>query len=150
MIKISGNKVAIVPIENPDMIGSLYVPEIAKDRLNQGFVKYLGPDVKDLKVGAYVFFSGYTGTLTYIEREGKFIIMPEDFVIARLDNTEHMEIPGLFFVDRDGDTFPANYELAMEYIAAAFSENKEWRDRIQVTNKALKSSDLDVGAEASV
>lgn len=102
MITVINDRVAIVPVENPDKIGSLWIPEMAKDRLNQGFVKYKGPDVQNLKIGDYVFFSGYAGTLTYVEGEGKFIIMPEKFCIATLlIDGKRWLIPGLYFKEQE-------------------------------------------------
>jgi co-chaperonin GroES (HSP10) len=184
MIKLVQDRVAIVPIENPDMIGSLYIPEMAKERLNQGFVKYKGPDVKHLKIGMYVTFSAYSGTLAYFEGEGKLIIMPEEFVTCELSPVKNLPIPGLYFRQRAfddqvaalyeilGDIMPeldgmaktdlaeqlvklgvsskdtsafflANYELAMEYITRAFSEDAEWCDQIKVQNVMPAPSEYD-------
>lgn len=132
MIKLVNNRVAIVPLENPEMIGRIIVPEMAKERLNQGFVKYKGPEVKDLTIGDYVLFSGYTGTLTSIEDEGKLIIMPEDFVMARISRLPNIIVPGLFFKDKMGESFEAHYEHIMQYLAYAFSENTEFRESFKV------------------
>lgn len=177
-MKLVEDRVAIAPIENPDKIGHIIIPDQAKDRLNQGFVKYRGPKVKEVKIGDYVFFSGYTGTLTYIEGEGKFIIMPEKFIIATMVwPFKGTDIPGLYFRDKfnrqanistlinvlaeilpaldtqslitiaekltqrgvasqlDNPFFTASYEMTMNYIAMAFSENQEWRDAIKVMNR---------------
>ena len=142
VIRVTGSKVAIVPVENADMIGSLYIHEMAKDRLNQGFVKYKGPNVIDLTIGAYVSFSAYSGTLAYFEGEGKLLIMPEEFVVCELMEPKNLIVPGLFFRSHDG-YFIANYELAMEYIARAFSEDKEWRDSVKVVNKNLDVKEYD-------
>ena len=143
MIKIIKDNVAILPIEHADKIGSLYVPEIARERLNQGFVKYRGPDTKWLKIGMYVIFSGYTGTLTQIEGEGKLIIMPERFVIAELPEPKNIIVPGLFLRDREG-YFPATYETAMNYIALAYGEDHAWRDSVQVKNARTNPNDIEV------
>jgi co-chaperonin GroES (HSP10) len=99
MISVQLNRVAVVPLENPDKIGSLWIPEIAKERLNQGFVKYIGPDVVDSKVGDYVLFSGYSGQVVSVENEGKLIVLPEDFIVAKLEmgEDELKMIPGIFF-----------------------------------------------------
>lgn len=100
MIKLVEDRVAVVPLENPDRSpGGIIIPEMSKDRLNQGFVKYIGPDVKECFIGQYVLFSGYTGTLVHVKNEGKFIIMPENFIIAELmlGDDELKQIPGLYF-----------------------------------------------------
>lgn len=191
MIKIIRDQIAIVPIENPDMIGSLYIPDIAKDRLNQGLVKYRGPETSWLKIGDYVLFSGYTGTLTHIEGEGKLIIMPERFVIAVLPEPKNVMVPGLFFRDRVntqanteelqqilsdvlGDIDPdlaktladklvkhgviapqsnpfytATYEQALEHVAYAFGDDKEWRNTMIVKTARPNDSDNDLMYEDS-
>lgn len=97
MIRLSENKIAVSPIFDPDKSpGGIYIPEQAKDRCDQGIVKYIGPEVKDIKVGDYVLFSGYTGTLVSLEDEGLLIIFREEFVTCRIE-PENVVIPGLFF-----------------------------------------------------
>lgn len=146
MIKVIKDRVAIVPLENPEQIGHIIIPDVAKSRLNQGFVKYCGPDCKNVTVGDYVLFSGYTGTTTSIENEGKLIIMPEEFIIAHISRLPNIQIPGLYFrvkelitVKRsDGvidDMYAyesADYETIMGLVAQAFAENPQWRDRFNV------------------
>ncbi len=82
------DKIAVIPIEDPDMIGSLYVPEKGKQRVDQGIVKYRGPDCKEIRVGMHVIFSGYTGTHVAIEDEGMLIIMFETDVVALMNDNE--------------------------------------------------------------
>lgn len=178
MIKITENKIAVVPLENPDMIGHIVIPDIAKERLNQGLVKYMGPKCKHTFIGQYVLFSGYTGTLTHVEGEGKLIILPEDWVIAEISISQgSVAVPGLFFAGRVNRAqqhfeltsalqvllpgleedkiatlatglcdagfygplstpyFTATYEKMMEYVAQAFSDNTEWRDKVRVANR---------------
>lgn len=135
MIQLIKNKIAVTPIFDPDMSpsGLLYIPDIAKERCDQGIVKYLGPECVDAKVGDYVLFSGYTGTLLQLEGEGLLIIFPEDFVVARV-HTPVTDIPGLYFQDYDGNYFTATYEQAMGLIAKAFEE-ADWHSTLQVNYK---------------
>lgn len=91
------------------------------ERCDQGIVKYLGADVVECKIGDYVFFSGYTGTLMHIEGEGLLIILPEDFIECIFDIDEFSRVPGLYFKDRDGSYFEATYEQAMNIIAESFT-----------------------------
>ena len=123
MIELTQDKVAIDPIFDSDFSpsGLLIIPEEAKDRCDQGIVKYLGPDVKHLKVGDYVLFSGYTGTNIRLEGEGVLIIMREDWVEAIVHPPE-TDIPGLFFQDREGNYWPANHEQATTLIARAYTD----------------------------
>jgi co-chaperonin GroES (HSP10) len=116
------NKVAITPIFDRDVTesGRLYIPDIAKERCDQGVVKYIGDGVKEVKVGDYVIFSGYDGTLLNIEGEGRLIIMPESHIQGVLPEVENIYVPGLYFKTADGYEV-ANYEQAMEFISAAFT-----------------------------
>lgn len=127
MIKLTGNKVAVRPRFDSDRSpsGLLIIPEEAKTRADQGIVKYIGPEVKDTRIGDYVIFSGYAGTLVNMEGEGKLIILPEDFLVFTLVRSFETAIEGLYFRDRDGEYFPATYETAFEIIAASLKED-EW------------------------
>lgn len=118
MIKVLGSLVAMRPIFPSDMIGSLYVPDIAKDRANQGIVKYIGPKVMELKPGDHVLFSGYSGSYIQLEGEGLLITMPERYISAIIHPPE-TEVPGLYFQSTDGLYFQATYEMAMELIGQA-------------------------------
>lgn len=139
MIRMYGSKVAVIPIRDPDKIGHIYVPEIAKERVDQGLVKYVGPDVTSVKPGEYVIFSGYTGQLISIEGEGQLIIMPEEFITAVLPDPPNVECPGLYFRGRDG-YFPATYEMAMNIIAQSFTE---FGATLQITTPKPESKDYD-------
>ena len=127
MIKLLGNRVAIVPMFDPEKYGSIYIPEQAQERVDQGIVKYLGPTCELTRVGDHVIFSGWTGTTTDIEGEGLLIIMPEDFITAVLEDPS-TDVSGLYFRSKDGTYFTATYEQAMRLIAAAFSEHPQYRD----------------------
>ena len=82
------DKLAVIPLKDPDMIGSLYVPERAKQKPDQGIVKYRGPECKHIRVGQHVVFSNYTGTKVSVEDEGELYIMREPDVIALMDDEE--------------------------------------------------------------
>ncbi len=82
------NKIAVIPLEEPDRIGHIWIPDQAKQRTDQGVVRYKGPDVKELFLGDHVLFSGYTGTKISVEGEGVFFVMREDDVVARIDDED--------------------------------------------------------------
>ena len=114
------DKVAVSPKHFPEMSpGGIIIPEQARPRINQGLVKYIGPDCKYVKVGDYVTFSAYTGTLFDLEGEGLIIILDEDTVTAVIDVNKTTPVPGLYFKDDNGDYFEADYEIAMSMIADA-------------------------------
>ncbi|KKL74252.1 hypothetical protein LCGC14_2066750 [marine sediment metagenome] len=82
------DKIAVIPFQDPDMIGSLYIPEKAKQRPDQGIVKYRGPKCEHIRVGQHVIFSAYTGTKISVEDEGELYIMREPDVVALMDDEE--------------------------------------------------------------
>ena len=126
MLDLMENKVAITPLGDPDESpGGIIIPDIAKDRFDQGVVRYVGPDVKWLKVGDYVVFSGYAGRYIFIEGEGDMVIMREDFVEARIQEFANTDIPGLYLKDPDGHHYPAPYEAVMILVTQALGET-EW------------------------
>lgn len=145
MIKIPRGKVALTPLYDPDTTpsGRIIIPDVAKERCDQGLVKYVGADVDEyIKVGMHVLFSAYSGTLTHIAGEGTLIIMHQDFIIAELPDPPQTEIPGLFFKGADGDYFQATYEYAMEFIARGFKD-AEWFRKIEVKTSKPSLADYD-------
>jgi len=139
VMRVPGSNVACVPIFDPDMVGSLYVPDIAKERCDQGIVKYVGPLVRWVKPGDHVLFSGYSGTLLSVEGEGKLIVMPERFLHAKVDSPD-TDIPGVYFKSRDGIYFVATYEMVMELIADAF-QGAKWLPRRILDKSARRETD---------
>lgn len=131
MLEVPENKIACQPLHDSDMTpGGLYIPDIAKERVDQGIVKYIGKNVKDIKVGDYIMFSGYVGTYFLLEGEGELIILPEDFVTCRIESPV-TDIPGLYFRDMDGEYFTATYEQILLLVARAF-ESTEFYTRLRV------------------
>src|SRR5690606_32253516 len=97
------------------------------ERCDQGIVKYIGPKVKTVKPGDYVFFSGYTGTLVRIESECKLIIKKKAFIMWKWDNDyDKMPVPCLFVKSRrsKGEELQhqATYEAAAELLTRAFTD----------------------------
>lgn len=88
-LKLLGNDIAVVPIEDPDRTESgLYVPEQAKQRPDNGIVKYLGPEAgKEVSRGDHVIFGGYTGNRLAVDDEGVLILMRETDVVAIYEET---------------------------------------------------------------
>ena len=148
MIKVPAQKVAVEPIFDPDKIGSIYIPSSAKERCDQGIVKYVGSKVKWLEVGDYVLFSGYSGTLVNLEGEGRLIILPEAFVIAKIYPSD-FPVSGLYFKDKsDGTYFPATYEEIFYLIAKAVEES-DWKTKwgIKLSKRKEMKPDTDYSLE---
>lgn len=87
-LKMLANDIAVIPIEDPDQIGHIIIPEEAKQRADQGVVKYKGPEVRDLSIGDHVLFTGYTGSKVSLADEGVLFIMSEDDILAVLGEPE--------------------------------------------------------------
>lgn len=129
MLGIPENKVAIIPLFDPDVSpGGIIIPEMAKDRCDQGIVKYCGPRCEIVKEGDYVLFPGYTGQSVFLEGEGTLIFMREDAITARIEGQEleETEVPGLYFKGKDGVHFQANVEFALDLISKAL-QDAPWR-----------------------
>jgi hypothetical protein len=138
MISLPGDKIACTPIFDPDKHGSLWIPEQAKERCDQGIVKYVGPECNYVRPGDYVLFSGYTGTLVQLEDEGLLIIFPEEFATCKIEPPA-TDIPGLYFKDKDGTYFVATYEMATELITQAF-QNEEWRKGLSPIDRKIRGA----------
>jgi chaperonin GroES len=105
MIKLLKNQVAVEPIHDPDFNNTttrlIKIPDFAKERSDQGIVKYLGEDTDpEIQIGDHVIFSGYTGTTIMIDKE-LLIIMHSDFIKAKID-IDTYPVPGLYFKGRVG------------------------------------------------
>src|SRR3990167_10210910 len=126
MIRPPRRKVAVTPMFDPDMTpsGLLYIPDTAKDRCDQGIVKYTGEDCRLVKPGDHVLFSGYSGTLVSLEGEGLLIMLEERFIVCVIGSAV-TDIPGLYFKDKEGQTWTATYEQAMNLIARAFEDDPD-------------------------
>lgn len=134
---VYGHNVAVIPLFDPDKSkGGIYIPEMAKERCDQGIVKYIGDEVKWIKPGDYVLFSGYTGKAIRFEDEGTLLIMNDEFIVAKMEGStiETTEVPGLFFQGKKKTFFTATVEFALILIAKALEE-AEWR-------RGIKSKDM--------
>jgi len=142
VLQLSKKNVAAVPLyDSLQTAGGLWIPESARERCDQGIVKYIGADVKEISEGDHILFSAYSGTFLELEGEGILIILPERFIVARIayDGPEvaNIDISGLYFRDVDGKYWPATYEFASRLIAKSLEEST-WFKR--VTAWAWKSS----------
>lgn len=76
------DRVYIIPLNDPDRVGSLYIPENAKQRVDQGIVRYRGDACLEVRAGDHVIFSGYSGDQIITEEDGLLYVMREDDIIA--------------------------------------------------------------------
>ena len=136
-----------MPIFESDKMGEkgiLYRPEQSRGRAKQGVVKYVGKEVTTIQIGDYVFFSGYAGTVFRLEGEGTLLFMPEENILAVLNNRT-TDIDGLFFYGGEGKYFKATFEQAMILINRAmekfYLEVKDPQDRVR-GSKRTKTGQL--------
>lgn len=146
MIKILGDNVALSPVYDPDTTpsGRIIIPDQAKERCDQGIVKYVGPEVKDIKPGDFCIFGNYDGQLFSIEDEGILIVMAESAIRAivgfEYDYFPPNDVPGLYFKDKEGNYFPASYEAAHTLMARAITD-APWRASWKVKTEKPRPED---------
>lgn len=122
MIRIPHSKIAVDPMPDPDVSpGGIIIPDEAKDKCDQGIVRYIGEDVHDIRVGDHVLFSAYSGTVVKLEGEGILIILHAEFVTCIIQSAD-TDIPGLYFRDTDGTYWNATREMATRFIADAVAQ----------------------------
>lgn len=115
MIIPLADNILIVAQDDPDMwYGSSLIvrPESTKDRSDQGWVKAIGPDVKEVNVGDYVMFSPYSGVVVNVEGEGDKLIMLREVGVIGILTPPTTEVEGLFLLTNDG-YIPATSEVTM-------------------------------------
>lgn len=82
------NNILVAALDDPNSwYGSDIIirPESTKDRSDQGIVKAVGPEVREIQVGDYVTFSPYAGTVINDADEGnKLIMLAENGIFARI------------------------------------------------------------------
>lgn len=133
MKEMLDNKIAVIPLFDPDKSkGGIWIPDEAKERCDQGIVKYCGPKCEFISPGDFVLFPGYTGQSIRDDEDGVLIIFRETDAVAKIvgDEFDSTDVPGLYFRGKDGDYFQANVEYALILIAQALQE-EPWRQRIK-------------------
>ena len=84
-----GNDVILHPIERTKKIGSIYIPNPEKTKVNQGIIVAMGPKAKeDLDLGDHVLFNGYSGDMITLAESGKFYVIPDSHIVAKMEQTE--------------------------------------------------------------
>jgi co-chaperonin GroES (HSP10) len=94
MIRMLDDKVAIIPVKDPDHYGSIIIPDSVRDskRSDQGVVYAIGPNVRDVTIGDHVLFSPYSGSKITIVDVGVLHVMPEGEIEAWFDDEDEEQI----------------------------------------------------------
>ncbi len=119
------NNILVAALDDPDtwsQTSSLIIrPESTKDRSDQGIVKAVGPEVREIQVGDYVTFSPYSGTVINDGDEGnKLIMLAENGVFARI-TPPNTPVPGVFLESQDG-LIPATAESLILLLRASYQK----------------------------
>lgn len=120
-IEVLDDRIAILPMGDPEKIGSIIVPEIAKGRAVQGVVAFTGKKCHTLKRGMHVFFPAYNGQVAIIE-DKRYIIMYEKDVTCVIKRQVET-IPGLYFRTPEGTFEEASLDYVLEMLLIEHSEN---------------------------
>lgn len=118
------DNVLIAALSDDDMwYGSSLIirPESTKDRADQGIVKAIGPEVRELKVGDSVIFPPYGGTVIDDSMEGFKLIMVREKEVKCLTYPPDTEVEGLF-VKVDGEFIPATAEASIILIRDTYNK----------------------------
>lgn len=118
------NNVLIAALDDPNTwYGSSLIirPESTKDRADQGIVKAVGPEVRDVNVGDYVTFPTYGGTVINDADEGFKLIMVKETEVKCIVTPPTTEVEGLFAKTEDGYV-PVTAEAALLLVREAFQK----------------------------
>jgi chaperonin GroES len=79
-----GKKVGIVRANAEDKTsGGIFIPDVAKDKVQEGVVESVGPEVETLKVGDTVVFGAYPREVEFDGR--KVVILDVDEIFGVLE-----------------------------------------------------------------
>jgi co-chaperonin GroES (HSP10) len=124
MLKALRNNVGIMPLRDPDRSkGGIWIPDSAQERIVQGIIKMIGPNVEDetLQIGQHVIFSAYDGTIIFDEEEGEVIMMPETAIKSIL-HVDDPFVPGVYLQTPEGEYFETTYSVLLEFARIAMRE----------------------------
>lgn len=115
------NNIIILGLRDPDTwYGSAILrPESTKDRVDQGIVKIIGPEVKDIRIGDHVTFSPYAGKVLNVTDEGDTAIMISEDGVDSILTPPTTVVDGLYAKDASGNLLPITAEAALQVIRAA-------------------------------
>lgn len=126
MLRMLDRRIAVTPLNNPDISqGGIIIPDEAKERSNQGYIKYLGSNCDEFEVGDYVMFSGYTGTNIQVDGEAHVIVMHKDYILCKLE-PPNTPVPGLYYRDKKG--WDKCIEVLVDYVGGSESDREEITD----------------------
>lgn len=126
MLKLPRKKVALIALGNEKKVGSLYIPDGSEGRIDNGVVKYVGPDCEYVSIGDHCVFSGWSGTQLDMDGEPTLIILDEDYITAIVKDTQELLVDDLFVrsVDNSIPFTNITYEEILNILASYAQQNK--------------------------
>lgn len=114
----------ILPLNRPERIGSIVLPDSHEPRTNQGIVKYRGPQTSgEIRVGDHVYFNGYEGDEMVFEDEGRLILLPESAIDAIDRGTPRVDNLTMTIAE-----FKIKLDRAIENLSLRFVGNEQAQD----------------------
>jgi chaperonin GroES len=80
-----GDRVAIRAVETEDKIGSLYIPDSAKQRSTVGEITAVGKECKECKVGMLAVYGKYSGQYVIVSNEELMVIKEADLLAVFME-----------------------------------------------------------------
>lgn len=118
------DNILVAALDDPDTwYGSSLIvrPESTKDRSDQGIVKAVGPESKDIRIGDYVLFAPYSGMVVNDADEGSKLIMLKEQAVIAIVTPPITIVPNVFVRAEDGEA-PATSEALILLLRAAYQK----------------------------
>jgi len=118
------DNVIVLAVSDPDFWfnSTIIRPESTKDRSDQGIVKAVGPEVRELRIGDYITFSPYSGKVLNDPDEGdKHIILPERACIS-IVTPPTTKVPNVLIRTADGTLVDGTAEALLQMFRAAIEK----------------------------
>lgn len=79
-MKVLGRRILVEELPHADKIGSLYVPDKAKQRPQEGRVVEIGSDVTTVKTGERVLYGRFAGLAITLEEKAYRVLWDRDVI----------------------------------------------------------------------
>ena len=84
-IQLFGKRIAIEIVKVAPKVGSIYVPVEAQKNTQEGIVRFIGEEIKDLNLGDRVLYNAYAGTPMTFCKTDLLVLEPIDVYARILD-----------------------------------------------------------------
>ena len=118
------DNVLVAALDDPDTwYGSSLIvrPESTKDRSDQGIVKAVGAEVREVRVGDYVTFNPYSGMVINDADEGDKLIMVSEKGLIAVVTPPTTQVQGVFVRTEEG-MVPATSEALILLLRESYHQ----------------------------